>query len=332
MNLLLKYNQYLKEVYPTKPLIINDPGINKIKFTLTKEDQINQNYTGGKKEDNEKSDKDIKELTKSEIKIIHNDDAPITNTIIHPDKDEEFELKYTPNNYIIILGGLNTSEHHNKINNKVNNKTKEDKKEKVNKEKVNKEKENKKEENKKEKDKKKDKVIYISCTECDKYKLKLINDLKKKYGETVNISDKKSDNDNINVIISKSFYVDNGKVRFEIPEADHLFYISGSHDNLKKDFMHKDPKLSMSIKVPNYFDKQNVKECKKHNNEIIDKYLMNKKKKLDSYHKNFTKLNSNHSELYSVLDSILGGNKNDNKDDNKNDNKDDNKYYQEEYY
>jgi hypothetical protein len=48
MDLLLKYNRYLKQVYPTETLLTLDKD-SKISFTITKDKQIKQAFTGGEK-------------------------------------------------------------------------------------------------------------------------------------------------------------------------------------------------------------------------------------------------------------------------------------------
>jgi len=48
MNIILKYNRYLKQVYPTEALI-SFGDTKKISFTLTKDSQIKQEFTGGDK-------------------------------------------------------------------------------------------------------------------------------------------------------------------------------------------------------------------------------------------------------------------------------------------
>jgi len=279
MNLLLKYNQYLKQVFPTQALVSKDTDTKKIKFTLTKDKQINQHYIGGEQSD--------------------------VSSPLQEKEDTEFELKYIENNNVIILGGMSpdyVSGHNitetiphksvifvsDDIQTDVKNKSK------------NKDKPKSKNAGEKSKnvDKKSKKSIHVSCLDGESCKNKFIEELKSKYGNDI------IDNQNISITFTKIFSVNDGKINLDVPEVDHLFYIpcTDGH-NLKSSFIHNDPKIKNKLKTANYFDKEDVKRCKEYNKPKIEKYLSDKKRELNNYHSNigYVELSPDYKEIHTIL-------------------------------
>jgi len=76
MNLILKYDDYLKRVYPTQALVTFDDN-QKSKLILTKDKQIKQQFTGGKKSNLKDTSSDINDTKNNDTK---NNDTKVNDT------------------------------------------------------------------------------------------------------------------------------------------------------------------------------------------------------------------------------------------------------------
>lgn len=317
MNLLLKYNQYLKQVFPTQALVSKIPDADKVKFTITKDKQIKQHYIGGeppKTEDKHPGNLEPLELSES---------LEPSESLELLGGDADFKLEYIENNNVIIIGGmspdyvsgmqsvpllskpLQSSQPPKPLKpSKSKSKTPKDDKPKDNKPKDDKPKNDKpKNDTPKSKTLKK-KTIHVSCLNGDECKNKLIEELKSKY-KNINIDEHTIDNNTaVDIIFTETYSFDDGNFTFNIPDADHLFYIPcTNYEHLISSFVHKDPELNKKLKIANYFDKADKKECKKHNKQKIEKYLTAKKNELNNYHSNsgYIELNPDYNEIHKIL-------------------------------
>lgn len=131
MNLLLQHNQFLKQVFPTPALVTYSKNINKLKFTINKNNTIRQHVIGGEINDDDISGNNVGNSVgkEFELKYIPNDNSinifGLDNNNVDNNacndvgnsagNDEEFELKYIPNDNIVYIFGLGKDNSFNKI-------------------------------------------------------------------------------------------------------------------------------------------------------------------------------------------------------------------------
>ena len=316
MNLILKYDDYLKRVYPTKALVTFDDD-KKSQLMLTKDKQIKQQFTGGKKYKNQTEDNTYS----NEINKSKNGDNQIRNKPMN----DEFEIKYIENNNnaFILTGGGDPEEDHKKfIDNFIKlSKAKSSSKKNINGNNINRkdnalqynaesntniieEEKNiqpkfsqsgtlglnrKKLENIKPSEEVKNgqNIIYIACVNDDRSKNSLMSSLKAKYKKEIAddiISVVPSlkmvkEGPKIVIVIDRNYAFNNNKLKLEDPKTDNLFYIpndSNNFDFAKPIFMSNNSYVYDHLKPINYFDRKNSKDIKAHNDSFLNTYLDSK--------------------------------------------------------
>lgn len=120
MNLLLQHNQFLKQVFPTPALVTYSKNINKLKFTINKNNTIRQHVIGGEINDDDISGNNQNIISDNineefNLKYIPNDNSINILDDNSEGNDDDFELKYIPNDNAVYIFGLGKDNSFNKI-------------------------------------------------------------------------------------------------------------------------------------------------------------------------------------------------------------------------
>lgn len=287
MNLILKYDEYLKQVYPTEALVsFNDEK--KTKFSLTNDKQIKQEFTGGKK-------------TKKFSSHQHADEKRDEKK-----KEDDFEIRYIENDYNVFVFNGGTSKEFetelkqlsntNKSNTAVPVRTN------IPKPVI----------------KKEPKVIYVACLCDDRIKNSLLTTLSNKYKNEI-IHNKvsilrsekqlKDTDSDIAIIVDRNYSFKDNKISINKPKSELSFYIpndGGSFDFAKSTFIAGNQYVYDHVKPIEYFGTNN-KQVKAQNDKFINTYLDSKVTQLQNLyqHKNYTKLSRTNRELFIAVDNML---------------------------
>lgn len=287
MNLILKYDEYLKQVYPTQALVsFNDDK--KTKFTLTKDKQIKQNFTGGSKK---KTVSYLNEVKSNEV------------------DDDEFEVRYIENDYnVFVFNGGSSKEFENQLRSISASRS--------NTSKSNTSRTNSSRSNVPQKQE--PKVIYVACVCDDRIMNSLLTTLNNRYKDEI-IHNKiavlrdekqlKSVDSNIAIVVGRNYSFLNNKISINKPKSELLFYIpndNGSFDFAKPTFVSGNQYVYDHIKPIDYFDRNN-KSIRMQNDKFINTYLDSKITQLQNLyqHKKYTKLSRTNRELFLAVDNML---------------------------